>query len=126
MNPLTKRKSTTENVANKVRKAVAQHPTRAAAAGIAAATAVGTVMGTAAWLRARRNAANGATFHVESDGNGSWLLREEGVDEPLQRHETKRDAVDAARKYARGHNPSVLEIHLEDGEVTRRHSYDDR
>jgi endonuclease YncB( thermonuclease family) len=126
MNPLMKRKGTTEKVAKKVQKAVAKHPTRAAAAGIAAATAVGTAVGAAAWLRGRRNAANGATFHVESDGNGSWQLREEGVDEPLQRHERKRDAVDAARKYARGHNPSVLEIHVEDGKVTRRHSYDAR
>jgi hypothetical protein len=123
MNPLTKRKSTTEKVAEKVREAVVQHPTRTAAAGIAAATAVGTVVGTA-WLRSRRKSANGATFHVESDGNGSWLLREEGVDEPLQRHERKRDAVDAARTYARQHNPSALVIHLEDGKVTRRHSYD--
>lgn len=123
MNPLMKSKSTTEKVADKVRKAVGQHPTRAAAAGIAAATAVGTVVGTA-WLRSRKNAANGATFHVESDGNGSWHLRQEGVDEPLQRHETKRDAVAAARKYARQHNPCALEIHLEDGKVTRRHLYE--
>jgi hypothetical protein len=120
---LLKKRSTAGTVARRVKDAVRNHPKGVAAAGIAAATAVSA----AAMLRKRANGVtDSTTFHVESDGNGSWLLRKDGADEPVQRHASKREAISAARKYAKAHNPSVLAIHREDGNVARRHSYDDR
>lgn len=123
MRILTKKRSTAGTVVRKVKDAVRNHPKGVAAAGIAAATAVGA----AAMLRKRANGVtDSTTFHVESDGNGAWLLRRDGSDEPVQRHASKREAISAAREYARKHNPSVLAIHREDGNIARRHSYDDR
>lgn len=120
---LLKKQSTTEKVAKKMKDAVTAHPKSMAAAGIAAVTAVGV----GALMKKRANGASDATtFHVESDGNGGWLLREDGSDESIQQHPSKRAAISAARKYVREHNPSVLAIHLEDGKVARRHTYDDR
>jgi hypothetical protein len=108
---------------SRMKDAVTSHPKGVAAAGIAAATAVGA----AAVLRKRTNGkTDSTTFHVESDGNGAWLLRRDGSDEPVQQHASKREAISSAREYARKHNPSVLAIHREDGKVARRHSYDDR
>lgn len=123
MSLLKKNRSTTGKVAKKVKDAVTTHPKSMAAAGIAAATAVGV----GALLKKRANGVSDATtFHVESDGNGSWLLRADGADGPIQQHPSKRQAISAAREYAREHNPSVLAIHREDGKVARRHTYDDR
>lgn len=123
MKVLRKKRSRTEKVTDKVKEVVRDHPKSAAAAGLAAVTAAGA----AAWLTKRGNGiADGTSLHVESDGNGAWLLREDGVDEPIQKHGTKRAAISAAREYAREHNPSVLAIHREDGGVTKRHTYDDR
>jgi hypothetical protein len=120
---MRKKRGTGGTVVRKVKDAVTSHPKGVAAAGIAAATAVGA----AAMLRKRTNGVTGATtFHVESDANGAWLLRQDGSDQPVQRHANKREAISAAREYARKHNPSVLTIHREDGKVARRHSYDDR
>lgn len=123
MKVLGKKRSRTEQVTDKVKEVVRDHPKGAAAAGLAAVTAAGA----AAWLTKRSHGiADGTSFHVESDGNGAWLLKEDGVDEPVQRHATKREAISAAREYARKHNPSVLAIHREDGGVSKRHTYDDR
>ncbi|MHB1191980.1 MAG: DUF2188 domain-containing protein [Longimicrobiales bacterium] len=120
---LKKKRSTAGTVVRRVKDAVTSHPKAVAAAGIAAATAVGA----AVMLRKRASGVTDATtFHVESDANGAWLLRKDGSDEPMQRHASKREAISAAREYAREHNPSVLAIHREDGKVARRHSYDDR
>jgi hypothetical protein len=123
MSLLKKKRRTTATVVKKVKDAVTSHPKGVAAAGIAAATAVGAA---AMWKKRANGATDSTTFHVESDGNGAWLLRQDGSDEPVQRHASKREAISAAREYAREHNPSVLAIHREDGKVARRHSYDDR
>ncbi|HSM61590.1 MAG TPA: DUF2188 domain-containing protein [Longimicrobiales bacterium] len=117
MTLLKRKKSAPRKVAKKVTDAVSGRPKTAAVAGLAAATAVGA----AAWLTSRRH--NGIALHVESDGNGAWLLRQEGTDEPLERHGSKKEAVSAARKYAREHGPSMLTIHKESGAVARRHVY---
>ena len=128
MNPFKKKtrtekvKEKTEEVAKTVKDAVADNPRTAAAVGLAAATAVGA----AAFWKSRTDVPSDArVLHVVSDGEGAWELRDESIDESLQRHETKRDAIRAAREYAREHTPSVLAIHREDGEVTTRHSYGD-
>jgi hypothetical protein len=123
MSLLRKKRSTAGTVAKRVKDAVTSHPKGVAAAGIAAATAVGAA---AMFVKRANDVTDSTTFHVESDGNGAWLLRQGGSDEPVQRHASKREAISAAREYAREHKPSVLAIHREDGKVARRHSYHDR
>jgi len=123
---LKKKKTSSERIAKKMTRTVKNHPKTAAAAGLAAAT----VMGAAAWLGSRRHKGNGiaggSAFHVESDGNSEWLLREEGHDEPVARHKSKRRVVSAAREYARTHTPSALTIHKKNGTVSERHIYADQ
>ncbi|HKJ02412.1 MAG TPA: DUF2188 domain-containing protein [Longimicrobiales bacterium] len=117
---LLKKKTTAERVATKVTKAVTKNPGVATAAGLAAATAVGA----AAWLTTGRlGHKDGVALHVDTDENGGWLLRQEDTDEPISRHDSKRRAVAAARKFARGHRPSALTIHKKNGAVGRRHIY---
>lgn len=120
---LRRKRSTAEAVARKVTDAAGSHAKGIAAAGVAVATAVGA----AVLLRRRANEVPGATiFHVESDGKGAWLLRQDGSEAPIERYESKREAIAAAREHARKHNPSVLTIHREDGKVGRRHTYQER
>lgn len=127
--PAEKAADKTRKVAEKVKKTVSKKSKGsgslakgAAAAGIAAATAVGAA---ALWKARSNGKADGMRLHVVSDGNGSWHLNQEGREDPIQVHESKRAAVSAARTYARGHAPSALAIHREDGEITREHSYTD-
>ena len=120
---LLKKKTSIERIASQMTRTVKNNPKTAAVAGLAAAT----VMGAAAWLGSRRRNGNGiaggSAFHVESDGNSDWLLREEGHDEPVARHTSRRRAVLAAREYARAHTPSALTIHKKNGTVSERHIY---
>lgn len=117
---LLKKKTPVEKITEQVTKKVKNNLGTAAVAGLAAATAVGA----AAWLTSRRRAdADSIALHVESDGDGAWLLRQEGMGEPIQRHDSKRHAVSAAREYAREHTPSALTIHKQKGGVSRRHMY---
>lgn len=113
----TKKRSTRKRIAKKVTGAMSAKPKTVAVAGLAAATAVGA----AAWLSTRRNG-EGIALHVESDGDG-WLLRQEGMEEPIEHHPNKKGAVSSARHYAREHGPSMLTIHKESGAVSERHVY---
>lgn len=115
---MTRKRSTRKRITNKVTAAISAKPKTVAVAGIAAATAVGA----AAWLSTRRNG-EGIALHVESDGDGAWLLRQEGLEEPIERHPNKKGAVSSARHYAREHGPSMLTIHKESGAVSERHVY---
>jgi hypothetical protein len=115
---MTKKRSAGKRIAKKVTGAMSSKPKTVAVAGLAAATAVGA----AAWLSTRRNG-EGVALHVEADGDGGWLLRREGVEEPIERHPNKKGAVSSARHYAREHGPSMLTIHKESGAVSERHVY---
>ena len=117
-----RKRSTAETVVSKVKDAAGSKATGVAVAGIAVATAVGA----AVLMRRRANGVPGATiFHVESDGEGAWLLRQDDLEAPIERYESKRDAIAASREHARKHNPSVLAIHREDGKVGRQHTYEE-
>ena len=95
---LLEKKTPVERITEKVTRKVKNHPGTAAVAGLAAAAA----LGAAAWITSRRSAErDGIALHVKSDGDGAWLLRQEGRDEPLQRRDSKRSAVSVAREYAR-------------------------
>jgi hypothetical protein len=117
---LLKKKTPVERITEEVTRQVKSHPGTAAVAGLAAAAA----LGAAAWITSRRSAErDGIALHVESDGDGTWLLRQEGRDEPLERRESKRSTVSVAREYARQHSPAALTIHKQKGGVSRRHIY---
>ncbi len=115
-----KKETPAEKMAMTVSKSVKENPKTATAAGLVAATAVGAAL----WLTTRRHAtSDGIALHVESDGDSGWVLRQEGIEEPIARHESKRRAVSAAREFAREHGPSALAIHKRNGAVGRRHIY---
>lgn len=86
-----------------------------AAAGAAAATAVGFA---AVKMKNRRP----TVFHVRPADDG-WTLGEDGAASPSSRHDTKREAVNAARELAVSSAPSRLVIHRRDGSVQKEHSY---
>lgn len=87
----------------------------AAAGAAAAATAVGIA---AATLKSRES----KVFHVRA-GDDAWVVSTDGASEPTARHDTKREAVKAARELAAGKAPSRLVIHRRDGSVQKEHSY---
>jgi hypothetical protein len=91
-----------------------------AGTGVLVAAAAGAAV--AAHLR-RKRSHDGATFHVNLDGDKGWALRAEGSDDPIGTFSTKASAVRAARKAAADAAPSDLMIHLSDGTVQATHSY---
>ncbi len=118
MSLMNRKRSARKRIAARVTGAVSARPKTVAAAGLAAVTAVGA----AAWLSSRKNG-EGIALHVESDGDGDWILRQEGIEAPIESHPNKKGAVSAARRYAREHGPSMLTIHKEGGAVSGRHVY---
>jgi len=90
-----------------------------AAAGVAAAAAAGV-----AAARLLRNRTSATVLHVQSDQSDGWVLTEDGASAPIERYPRKRQAVTAAREFAREHAPAVLNIHRTDGSVIRTHAYE--
>lgn len=88
-----------------------------AAAGAAAAA---TAVGVAAVKRKNRKA---TVLHVRPDDE-SWKVETEGAKQARSRHETKREAVKAARSAAVSAAPSRLIIHRRDGSVQKEHAYE--
>ena len=65
-------------------------------------------------------------YHVKPRGSdGGWEVQSEAADLPARRYDTKRDAVDQARKLAHRAAPSRLVIHRVDGTIQRKHDYPD-
>jgi hypothetical protein len=54
--------------------------------------------------------------------NDGWVIRREGNDRLISTHNTKEEAIDAARKLARNAK-SELVIHSRDGRISSRDSY---
>lgn len=91
-----------------------------AAIGVAAgAAAAATAVGIAA---VKKHNLKPTVFHVRP-GEEGWTLGADGASSPSTRHETKRQAVNAARELAAGSAPSRLVIHRRDGSVQKEHSY---
>jgi hypothetical protein len=67
-------------------------------------------------VRRRRQAKQRTTYHVVPS-NDRWEVRGEGAQRASSVHETKRQAVAAARELARGKEPSKLVVHRLDGTV---------
>lgn len=87
----------------------------AAAGAAAAATAVGIA---AVKMKNRKP----ISLHVRSADEG-WTVGADGASAPSSHHETKRQAVNAARELAAKSAPSRLVIHRRDGSVQKEHSY---
>lgn len=90
----------------------------AAAAGLAAAGAIGVVA-----ARARRSGKT-LTFRVVPHDDQGWAVLLDDKDEPLGVFSRKRPAVSAGRKAARDAAPSRLDIHGQDGQILKSHSYE--
>lgn len=90
----------------------------AAAAGLAAA-AIGVVAAT----RARRPGKT-LRFRVVPHDDEGWAVMLDGKDDPLGVFSRKRPAVSAGRKAARDAAPSRLDIHGQDGQILKSHSYE--
>ena len=83
----------------------------AAAAGVAVAAA-----GVAVAKRRRSKTREQIVFHVLPQDD-RWEVRGEGAQRATSVHETKREAVAAARQLARAREPSRLVVHRRDGTV---------
>lgn len=88
-----------------------------AAAGAAAATAVGIA---AVTLKNRQP----TVLHVRPSDQEGWTLGAEGARDGGARYDTKRAAVTAGRDLAAARAPSRLIIHRRDNSVQTQHSYE--
>ncbi|HVS16100.1 MAG TPA: DUF2188 domain-containing protein [Thermoanaerobaculia bacterium] len=89
---------------------------KAAAATVAAVAGVAVAAAGIAAVRKRRKSKQRAIYHVVPS-NDRWEVRTEGAQRATSVHETKREAVAAARQLARGKEPSQLVVHRLDGTV---------
>ncbi len=63
-------------------------------------------------------------YHVLPHENG-WAVKREGAERATSVHDTKKEAVSAGRDEAKGHLPSRLIVHKQDGAVQETFAYDD-
>lgn len=117
-------KSVREAVGDSVERVAGEARSRpgrsAAALGLALVGAAGV---TAAYRFLRRP--NGVpTLHVVPDGEGGWMIQDDGSSYAVNSFGTKREAVRAARSAAADAAPSHLVIHRADGSVSREHRYE--
>jgi len=75
-------------------------------------------------LDAQQTAAEARVLHVIS-GDSGWTVTVEGEDEAVSTHDTKKEAVQAARATAKEHVPSRLVVHKQDRSVQETFSYDE-
>jgi hypothetical protein len=90
----------------------------AAAAGVVAAAAAGV-----AAARLLKHRAGATVLHVQADSENGWVVTRDGSEQPLDRHPHRRQAVSAARDFAREHSPAVVNIHGTDGSVVRTQAF---
>lgn len=74
-------------------------------------------------LKAQQTAVEARVLHVVPTNEG-WVVTIEGEDTPASTHDTKKEAVRAARETAKEHAPSQLVIHKQDRSVQESFSYD--
>lgn len=88
---------------------------------IAGAAAAAAATGLAA-VAAKKMSTPKVVYHVSADGD-EWVVMAEGAKRATSRHDTKKEAVSAARDLAKARMPSRLIIHKQDGEIQRSHDY---
>ncbi|MEF8816297.1 MAG: phasin family protein [Salinibacter sp.] len=74
-------------------------------------------------LTAQQTAVEARVFHVAPNDDG-WTITVEGEDAPVGSHDTKKEAVSAARAAAKEQAPSQLVVHKQDRSVQESFSYD--
>lgn len=74
-------------------------------------------------LEAQQTAVEARVLHVVPNDEG-WIVTLEGEDAPVGTHDTKKEAVSAARETAKEHAPSQLVVHKQDRSVQESFSYD--
>ena len=70
---------------------------------------------------ARDRAMAGKGQHVVLRG-GKWAVRKGGAERVTRHYDTQREAIDAAREFARSHRTEVY-VHGRDGRIRERNSY---
>lgn len=91
----------------------------AGAAGLAAAaTAAGAVL-----YKMKSGSGHRTVYHVKPNGEG-WAVEGDGAERASSTHETKKEALSAARELAHKKVPSQLVVHKADGSVQEKFSYD--
>ena len=63
------------------------------------------------------------TYHVTSDGDGSWRVKAKGAARASSTHENKTDAVQNARDLAKAQPKGQIVIHRKDGQIQTEHTY---
>lgn len=71
-----------------------------------------------------RKGGTATVYHVLPHEKG-WALKREGAERATSVHETKKEAVSAARGEAKNHMPSRLIVHKQDGTVQETFTYDE-
>lgn len=72
----------------------------------------------------RAAAAERTVYHVASHGEG-WKVEHEGASRATSVHDTKDEALTAARELARGKAPAAVVVHRKDGTVQTQYTYDE-
>ena len=73
-------------------------------------------------LDAQQTAVEPRVFHVVPNDEG-WIVTVEGEEAPIGTHDTKKEAVSAARAAAKDKRPSQLVVHKQDRSVQESFSY---
>lgn len=74
-------------------------------------------------LAAQKTAVEEPVFHVVPNDDG-WIVKIEGEEVAVSRHDTKKEAVSKARQAAKEQAPSQLVVHKKDRSVQESFSYD--
>lgn len=69
--------------------------------------------------RAREWAVDPDTLHVAEGEDGAWKVLREGAPTAESRHESKYDALDAARALARKRSARKIKLHEPDGRLSK-------
>ena len=63
-----------------------------------------------------------ANQHVSKNGEGGWKVKGVGNSKATSKHDTQKEAIEAARKIARNQKSEVV-IHGRDGKIRAKDSY---
>lgn len=75
-------------------------------------------------LEARKGQTKTTVYHVVPHEKG-WAVKREGAERATSVHETKKEALNAARDEAKAHLPSRLIVHKQDRSVQETFAYDE-
>lgn len=65
------------------------------------------------------------TWHISPHDDGGWKVKKAGGEQAASRHETKDEAVEAARVIAKKRSKGQIKIHRQDGTIQEERTYGD-